>query len=76
MLIGGLAGSFVSYYVAYHTRIGFLWPSAFGLASTLAVASILTIAGSVAGRSRSASGEHLTWSAVMRSMPGEVVTGP
>ena len=27
-----------SYYVAYHTPIGFLWPSTFGLAATLALA--------------------------------------
>ncbi len=30
-LAGGLAGAVASYYVAYHTRIGFLWPSTFGL---------------------------------------------
>ena len=43
VLTGGVAGSFVSYYVAYHTRIGFLWPSAFGLAATVVIASIMTV---------------------------------
>jgi ABC-type Co2+ transport system permease subunit len=37
VLIAGVAGSFASYYVAYRTSIGFMWPSTFGLAATLLV---------------------------------------
>jgi SSS family transporter len=37
VLIGGVMGSVTSYYVAYHTRIGFMWPSTFGLAVTLVI---------------------------------------
>ena len=37
VLAAGVAGAFAAYYVAYHSRIGFLWPSTFGLAATLAV---------------------------------------
>ncbi|PYQ86892.1 MAG: hypothetical protein DMG03_06630 [Acidobacteria bacterium] len=36
-LAGGVAGSVTSYVVAYHSPIGFMWPSTFGLAATLAV---------------------------------------
>ena len=32
-----MAGAFTAYYVAYHSSIGFMWPSTFGLAATLAV---------------------------------------
>jgi SSS family transporter len=42
VLIAGLAGTFTSYYVAYRTSIGFMWPSTFGLAATLAVGFALT----------------------------------
>jgi SSS family transporter len=42
VLIAGLAGSFTSYYVAYRTSIGFMWPSTFGLAATLLVGFALT----------------------------------
>jgi ABC-type Co2+ transport system permease subunit len=35
VLIAGVLGSFTSYYVAYRTSIGFMWPSTFGLAATL-----------------------------------------
>src|SRR5499427_2184761 len=38
VLAGGIAGTLVSYYTAYHTSISFLWPSAFGLATTVAIA--------------------------------------
>ncbi len=36
-LIAGIAGSITSYYVAYLSRIGFMWPSTLGFAATLAV---------------------------------------
>src|SRR5580765_8060459 len=41
VLIAGVAGSLTSYYVAYHTSIGFMWPSTFGLAATLIVGAAL-----------------------------------
>src|SRR6185503_15361924 len=37
VLVAGLVGTFTSYYVAYRTSIGFMWPSTFGLAATLVV---------------------------------------
>jgi SSS family transporter len=42
VLIAGLAGTFTSYYVAYRTSIGFMWPSTFGLAATLLLGFALT----------------------------------
>jgi SSS family transporter len=75
VLIGGLSGSFVSYYVAYHTRIGFLWPSAFGLAATLAVASAVTAAMTAVGQRASVTGEHLTWFEVMGAAGSEAAAG-
>ena len=41
-LVAGVAGSLTSYYVAYHTSIGFMWPSTFGLAATLIVGAAMT----------------------------------
>lgn len=70
VLAGGIVGSFVSYYVAYHTAIGFLWPSSFGLAATIATALVLSAAGGLLGLSRP-SGEELTWFAVMARPAGE-----
>lgn len=34
-LLAGILGTLTSYVVAYHTSIGFMWPSTFGLAATL-----------------------------------------
>ncbi len=42
VLAGGVAGAVASYYVAYHTTIGFLWPSTFGLAASLLVGLVLS----------------------------------
>jgi solute:Na+ symporter, SSS family len=36
-LVAGILGTATSYVVAYHSPIGFMWPSTFGLAATLAV---------------------------------------
>jgi hypothetical protein len=61
-LVAGIAGTVTSYYVAYHTSIGFMWPSTFGLAATLAVGWMLaaaTPARPTAGALR------LTWRGVM-----------
>jgi len=62
VLVAGIVGSFTSYYVAYQTRIGFMWPSTFGLAATLASGALL----SVVIRTRpTADALRLTWWAVM-----------
>ena len=65
VLTGGIVGTFVSYYVAYHTAISFLWPSAFGLAATVAAALAVTGIGRVMGVERSTGSVDLTWYAVM-----------
>ena len=62
VLVAGLVGSFTSYYVAYWTSIGFMWPSTFGLAATLVVGSVL----SAMTRARpAAEALRLTWREVM-----------
>jgi SSS family transporter len=61
-LAGGAVGAVVAYFVAYHSGIGFLWPSTFGFAATLAVGFALTL---IAGGSTSP-GEALTWREVMK----------
>ena len=43
VLVAGLAGSLTSYYVAYQTSIGFMWPSTFGLVATLAAGWTLSM---------------------------------
>lgn len=63
VLAGGLAGALASYYVAYHSPIGFLWPSTFGLAATLIVGAAMTVVWPAA---KDAPGRQLTWRAVMR----------
>jgi SSS family transporter len=60
-LSGGIAGAVAAYYVAYHSSIGFLWPSTFGLAASLAV-GLLFAAVSPAP----APAADLTWWGVMR----------
>jgi SSS family transporter len=62
VLAAGVAGSLTSYSVAYHTAIGFMWPSTFGLAATLAVALLLT---AVTHERGTAAAQTLTWRAVM-----------
>jgi SSS family transporter len=61
-LTGGVVGTFVSYYVAYHTAIGFMWPSTFGLAATLAAGWTLSV---VVPGEPSAAALRLTWREVM-----------
>jgi SSS family transporter len=60
-LVGGLAGAATSYMVAYHSSIGFLWPSTLGLAATLLVG------GAATALTPEASGTKVqfTWRAVM-----------
>jgi Na+/proline symporter len=66
VLAGGLVGTAVSYSVAYHTSISFLWPSAFGLAATLATAHLFARVGRLVGLEHHAHGAHLTWYGVMQ----------
>ena len=62
VLAAGIAGTFTSYYVAYQTRIGFMWPSTFGFAATLAIGAALTLA----FRTRpSEAALRMTWQGVM-----------
>ncbi len=60
-LAGGAAGAVASYYVAYHSGLGFLWPSTFGLVATLGVGMVVT---AVAGQRGERSA--LTWRQVMQ----------
>src|SRR3954471_17848115 len=61
-LVAGVAGSLTSYYVAYMSRIGFMWPSTLGFAATLAVGWAWSLV--VPGRPSAAS-LRLTWRSVM-----------
>ena len=61
-LAAGIFGTFTSYYVAYHTSIGFMWPSTFGLAATLLSGAFLSM---VLSERPSADALRLTWHAVM-----------
>ena len=62
VLIAGLAGTFTSYYVAYRTSIGFMWPSTFGLAATLLTGFALTV---VLRTRPTEAALRLTWREVM-----------
>jgi len=42
-LAAGVVGSVTSYYVAYHTSIGFMWPSTFGFVATILTGWILSV---------------------------------
>ena len=62
VLVAGVVGALTAYYVAYHSTIGFMWPSTFGLAGTLLVgASLAMLLPMASGDARRA----LTWRAVM-----------
>jgi Na+/proline symporter len=61
-LAAGVAGSLTSYYVAYLSRIGFMWPSTLGFAATLAVGVIWPLV--VPGRPDD-NALRLTWWRVM-----------
>jgi SSS family transporter len=62
-LVAGIIGTWTSYYVAYHTSIGFMWPSTFGLAATLAVGWTLA---AVTPARPTADALGLTWRGVMQ----------
>jgi hypothetical protein len=61
-LVAGLAGTLTSYAVAYHTAIGFMWPSTFGLAATLLAGGLLPLFSS---KRPTAAALQLTWRAVV-----------
>jgi SSS family transporter len=63
VLAAGIAGTVASYVVAYHTNIGFMWPSTFGLVATLGVSLLWT--GLTRTRPTDAA-LQLTWREVMR----------
>jgi SSS family transporter len=62
VLVAGVLGTAMSYYIAYGSSLSFLWPSTFGLVTTLLTGVVLTqlwpSAADFAGR-------RLTWRAVM-----------
>jgi SSS family solute:Na+ symporter len=66
VLVAGVLGSFTSYYVAYRTSIGFMWPSTFGLAATLIAGSALTV---VLRTRPTEAALKLTWWEVVKSEP-------
>jgi SSS family transporter len=61
VLIAGIVGSLTSYWVAYWSTIGFMWPSTFGFAATLIVGWVL----SVMRPAPTADALRLTWKGVM-----------
>lgn len=63
-LVAGIVGSLTSYYVAYLSRIGFMWPSTLGFAATLAVGWLWSLV--VPGRPNEAA-QRLTWWGVMET---------
>jgi SSS family transporter len=62
VLLAGVAGAVTAYYVAYHSSIGFMWPSTFGLAATLVVGAPLALLFPMAADDAR---RRLTWRAVM-----------
>ncbi|HEV8345720.1 MAG TPA: sodium/solute symporter [Vicinamibacterales bacterium] len=63
VLAAGVVGSLTSYYVAYHSGIGFMWPSTFGLVATVATGSALA---AVTSARPTAAALRLTWREVVR----------
>jgi solute:Na+ symporter, SSS family len=66
VLAAGVIGALTAYYVAYHSGIGFMWPSTFGLAATVAAGVALSAAIPMAATDERAA---LTWRAVMDRTP-------
>jgi solute:Na+ symporter, SSS family len=65
-LVAGVAGAVTAYYVAYHSSVGFMWPSTFGLAATLISGTVLAVMLPSLPNDR---GRQLTWRNVMRRDP-------
>ncbi|HUK33298.1 MAG TPA: sodium/solute symporter [Vicinamibacterales bacterium] len=63
-LVAGVVGSLTSYYVAYWSRIGFMWPSTLGFAATLVVGALWSM---VRPERPSDAAQQLTWWSVMAS---------
>jgi SSS family transporter len=61
-LIAGILGSATSYYVAYMSRIGFMWPSTLGFAATVAAGLLLS---AMSGARPGEAALRLTWRSVM-----------
>jgi threonine/homoserine efflux transporter RhtA len=66
VLVAGVAGAVTAYYVAYHSRIGFMWPSTFGLAATLVAGALVSLVAPMGDADARAA---LTWHAVMNRPP-------
>jgi hypothetical protein len=62
VLAAGIAGSLTAYWVAYHSSIGFMWPSTFGLAATLVVGAVLALLSPMRPDDKR---RGLTWRSVM-----------
>jgi SSS family transporter len=62
-LLAGIVGTFVSYFVAYQTSIGFMWPSTFGLAATVVTGWALSRLSAVRPTDQAT---QLTWWHVMQ----------
>jgi solute:Na+ symporter, SSS family len=63
VLVAGVAGAATAYYVAYHSRIGFMWPSTFGLAATLTSGGVFAV---IWPSDPEDPGRNLTWWTVMQ----------
>jgi len=68
VLAAGVMGAVMAYYVAYHSNIGFMWPSTFGLAATLLVGVALAL---VMPMRADDERRALTWRAVMARSTAE-----
>ena len=62
-LVAGVTGTLTTYVVAYHSSIGFMWPSTFGLAATLLIGQGLAL---LVRSQPSAAALDLTWGVVTR----------
>lgn len=62
--IAGAIGALVAYYVAYHSAIGFMWPSTFGLAATVISGVAIAVVWPAAPEDP---GRNLTWWRVIES---------
>jgi SSS family solute:Na+ symporter len=65
-LAAGVTGAVTAYYVAYHSAVGFMWPSTFGLGATLLSGSLLAM---LLPSSAGDRGRELTWKRVMERGP-------
>ncbi|MEP6664161.1 MAG: hypothetical protein ABJC04_10905, partial [Verrucomicrobiota bacterium] len=64
VLTGGIAGTAVSLYIAFGTQIGFIWPTVFGLITTLVVGYVTSL---LTPGSHAKEARQLTWRNVMHS---------